>query len=175
MSGKTGRSQDKRKTEMASGFQPNGGDDDAAFVAQLVDKIEAYQRQVDELQRKISGLRKLHQTYTEHADAPTSNTAVEIPTNFARRKRERKESKAYIVRRQAFSILMEAGRPLDRAELFDAFKQRGIIIDGPNPAKLVGKILWEAPEFEHSEDGYWIAGQPLPVAGTAGTTRRLTE
>lgn len=147
--------------------------DDAAFVAQLADKIERYQRQVDDLQRKISGLRKAYQSYVVPGPSnPTDQVgAVEVPKDFGRRKRERKESKAYIVRRQAFAILKTAGRPLGRAELFDKLKDRGVIIDSKNPAKLVGKILWEASEFEHTDEGYWIVGEPIiSPSGEAGVS-----
>lgn len=139
--------------------------DDAAFVAQIVDKIETYQRQVDDLQRKISGLRKAYQSYVVLAppDPGDRKDVVEVPKNFGRRKRERKESKAYIVRRQAFSVLKSVGRPLARGELYEALLDRGVIIDGNNPAKLVAKILWEAPEFEHTKDGYWIVGEPMTL------------
>lgn len=128
-------------------------------IAQL---IEGYQRQVDDLQRKIAGLRKAHQALAfDELAAKGTTPHVETPDGFASRRRERRESKAWIVRKQAYVILKDAGRPLSSRRLFEALKEKGFLIDGPHPAKLIGKILWAAEEFEHRTEGYWIAGEPF--------------
>lgn len=65
------------------------------------------------------------------------------------------------VRTHVKIILKAAGRPLGRTEILSQLIDGGINIPGSNPAQRVGKILWEANEFEYKEKGYWLAGEPM--------------
>lgn len=92
---------------------------------------------------------------------------VETPQNQAKliapRKRERRTSLAWQVRQHAFGLISKAGQPLGRGELLDGLVKLGIKMDVANPSQAIGKIMWDAEEFEYKNKGYWIAGKPLPT------------
>ena len=138
------------------------GDDVPVLVGQLTKVIGDYQEQVDDLQKKISAMRKARQALLNQT-APTPAASGPNPSDgVAPRKRERRESKAWIVRREAHAILMRERRPMNRSEMLEALRANGVVLDGATSAKLVGKILWEADEFVYKDTGYWIADEPLP-------------
>ncbi len=66
------------------------------------------------------------------------------------------------VRAHVKVILKAAGRPLGRTEILAQLNEDGVTVPGRNPAQRVGKILWEADEFEYKGKGYWLAGEPVP-------------
>ncbi|MGO8003369.1 hypothetical protein [Rhizobium ruizarguesonis] len=66
------------------------------------------------------------------------------------------------VRAHVKVILKAAGRPLGRTEILAQLKEEGVNVPGRSPAQRVGKILWEADEFEYKEKGYWLVGEPIP-------------
>jgi predicted ribosome quality control (RQC) complex YloA/Tae2 family protein len=66
------------------------------------------------------------------------------------------------VRAHVKVILKAAGRPLGRTEILAQLNEDGLIVPGRNPAQRVGKMLWEAAEFEYKGKGYWLVGEPIP-------------
>lgn len=87
------------------------------------------------------------------------------PPGLARRKRERRTSLAWIVRREALSIFERLQRPLDRKELFYELRAAGVQFrsdDETDILQAITKIMWGSPEFVSTEHGYWIASEPPP-------------
>lgn len=66
------------------------------------------------------------------------------------------------VRAHVKVILKAAGRPLGRTEILAQLNEDGVTVPGRNPAQRVGKMLWEADEFEYKGKGYWLVGEPIP-------------
>jgi hypothetical protein len=80
----------------------------------------------------------------------------DVPSDFGARRRERKTSLAWKVRRAAYAAIVELGRPIKRAEMLEQVRLRGISIDSDDPLRTVGKILYDAPEFIRSREGYTL-------------------
>jgi len=80
--------------------------------------------------------------------------------------KEREGSAASIIRSFVRHELKEAGHPLTRSEILDRLTRAGIEIDAKVPIKRVAKVMWSSPEFVNVGDGYWIAGEPMPVPGS---------
>lgn len=66
----------------------------------------------------------------------------------------------------ARDVLNTAVKPLDRAELLEAFIERGYTPDVKDKPKFIGKTLWASDEFVHAAGmdagGYWLASRKLP-------------
>jgi hypothetical protein len=120
-----------------------------AIEARLV-AVRKLTKEVDDLEAAYKAL--LRQKQME------DGRSVERPrANFAKRQRERRSSLAWQVRQEASRILSEAGRPLTRSELLTGLINSGIYVGKDDPAKKVGKIMWDAKEFRHTGAGYWFS------------------
>jgi hypothetical protein len=75
-----------------------------------------------------------------------------------------KGSQTYEVVTRAKKILLEAGRPLKRSELLERMTAGGeFTITAREPARFIGRTLWEDPDFIHlPKIGYWLIGTELP-------------
>lgn len=62
----------------------------------------------------------------------------------------------------ADEALRAAGRPLTRGELFERLRSSGLRIDGIDPVKNMGTILWRSGRFDNAGRRYWISGEPRP-------------
>lgn len=62
----------------------------------------------------------------------------------------------------AVEALRAAGRPLARAELFERLRSSGVRIDGTDPVKNMGTVLWRSRLFDNAGRRYWLAGEPRP-------------
>jgi hypothetical protein len=73
--------------------------------------------------------------------------------------------------KEVVRILRHADRPQTRSELLEALANRGVRIDGHDPAKVLGTNIWRymkrTDEIVQSGEGYWLNGRPLP----SNTTR----
>jgi hypothetical protein len=67
----------------------------------------------------------------------------------------------------AISILRAQGWPMSRKDLHTALSERGVVVNGANPVKTLGTMLWRAPDMIVQIDGqgYWPKGDALPQAG----------
>lgn len=60
-------------------------------------------------------------------------------------------------------ILLAAGRPLQRTELLSKLEASGLLIEAKDPARFVGRTLWESEDFLHiPKRGYWLQGEEVP-------------
>ena len=64
----------------------------------------------------------------------------------------------------SIDILHERGQPLTRRALYEALRDRGLVIVGADPVKALGTMLWRSSTriTSHEGRGYWPAGEPLP-------------
>jgi hypothetical protein len=91
-----------------------------------------------------------------------------IPENFAPRRRERRSSLAWAVRREAYLALRRVGKPLSRREIYQELLLAGIEFKtaaGEPTLQAITKIMWNAAEFVSTEDGYWLANEVAPPPG----------
>lgn len=74
------------------------------------------------------------------------------------------------------ALLRERGAPSSRASLFAALPERGIVIEGSDPAMVFSTMLWRMKDrFERIPKlGYWIKGEPVPGSPNA-MARDLTD
>jgi hypothetical protein len=122
---------------------------------QLIRQIEPITRKITAIEDKIAKLRMAH--------TPTVSRFSEVHApKYGERLRRRPESLAWKVREQAYAILKKAGRPMSRIELLEELKAGGIEVGTTNPPKSIGRIMWNADEFEYVDNGYWIKGEALP-------------
>ncbi|WP_279480381.1 hypothetical protein [Aureimonas sp. SK2] len=70
-----------------------------------------------------------------------------------------------LIREGARRVLEETGRPMNRAELLEALRGRGVEVKATDPARAVGRVLWRSEEFVHLDGGYWLAAVPVPDDG----------
>ena len=64
-------------------------------------------------------------------------------------------------------ILRAEQRPMTRTELLSALLERGMVVAGVDPAKVLGTNLWRSEEIEKAKfGGYWIKGEPLLPSAT---------
>lgn len=103
---------------------------------------------------------------------PPSKEAVAAPSKKteatpvkARFKKGTNPSAAVVIP-AAIKALKDQGRPLSRRELHGALAARGMLIQGTDPIKALGTILWRARDQIHyvEDKGYWPVGVNPPVA-----------
>lgn len=65
----------------------------------------------------------------------------------------------------AIKVIREAGRPLSRKQIRDALVERGVVVNGKDPVKTMGTILWRAPDqvIQIEGMGYWPKADPPPA------------
>lgn len=61
-------------------------------------------------------------------------------------------------------ILRTTGRPMSRREIHEALTEKGLSVQGVDPRKTLGTLLWRAREYIDSIEGrgYWPKGDPVP-------------
>lgn len=62
------------------------------------------------------------------------------------------------------SYILDADRPMGRAELLEKLTEDGIIIRGKDPAMVLSTMLWRSKDVVRRlrKGGYWLAQAPLP-------------
>ncbi len=78
-------------------------------------------------------------------------------------KRRRNSSKEEVAQ-TAREILIAAAAPMSRGDLFKAVLDRGLIVEGAEPAMVFSTMLWRQQDkvVRLKSGGYWITGEPLP-------------
>lgn len=109
------------------------------------------------LRETLEGLRQARRALAKLSSSPSD---ADVPDDFAARKRERKGSRAWTVRKWAYRILKEEGRPLTASELTERLHKAGVNLGEARRVQIVTKIMWAAKEFSHTDLGYWFAESP---------------
>ena len=78
--------------------------------------------------------------------------------------------KSSVVVAAAISILREGGHPLSRRQLHRALWDRGVEVNGGDPVKTLGTILWRAQDklVQLEGFGYWPKGDAYQPAEYQG-------
>ncbi|MGO9945198.1 MAG: hypothetical protein ACLPIC_20945 [Rhodoblastus sp.] len=77
--------------------------------------------------------------------------------------------KKELVAAEALEIIRQSGRPIPRAELYEALKGRGVIVNGNDPLVTFSTMLWRMkPVIMHLQGfGYWDPALPYADADYA--------
>lgn len=82
---------------------------------------------------------------------------VRSPPNGNKPTRHRKGSRTFEIVERSRAALSASGRPLERSELLEKIQESGFQVEGKDPAKIVGRTLWESEDFIHiPKEGYWL-------------------
>lgn len=95
-------------------------------------------------------------------EAPSEKRRTRHATVAGRQRRSRAHSDATLIREAANDALQRAGRPLSRARIQDELTRNGVSLKSKNPLRRIGKVMWQAEEFRHVDDGYWFSDIPVP-------------
>ncbi len=126
---------------------------------------ETLKRQADALLERVRDHENVTSELTEARNKLSALNVKVQPQHSAStapRKRVRRNSFAWRVRKHALELITNAGRPLGRAELLEGLISIGVKIESSRPSNAIGRIMWGASEFEYKNNGYWIVGRPLP-------------
>lgn len=70
---------------------------------------------------------------------------------------------------EALKIIMEAGEPVARGDLYERLKTRNIIVEGKDPEQVLSTMLWRTretvPIVRLRTGGYWLAQKPHEASG----------
>lgn len=153
-------------------------------------KAQSERRKLVERLDKLDKFIKLHQDlYPDEAGDPDYNLKVDIMSSSldtnenstehsendpsmieiisaTRRIAAGQNTKPQAVIRMAKRIIQRQGHPMTRTELLRALRRQGVVINGKDPAKVLGTTMWRAKEIENIEgEGYWVKGLPrVPVS-----------
>lgn len=145
----------------------------------LREEIVALEATSREIAARLQRARTLLSSLEEFVDtAPTSDLGstapmdvvaspvsegVETQTVATETEIIRPRSNADLVIDVSRQLLVEAGRPMERGEILEAFLARGYSLEVKNPPKFIGKTLWASSDFVHVDKrGYWITGAEVP-------------
>ena len=153
--------------------------------------FEAARKKRDELVRELEKLNKFLETYQELAielqlDEANENGTSSPPTDASKvvdkeQKEAAREAEALdapptkrvrvsdnppasVVIPAAIEVIRAAGRPLSRKEVREGLIAQGVVVNGKDPVKTMGTILWRAPDhiIQVEGRGYWPKADPVP-------------
>jgi hypothetical protein len=104
-------------------------------------------------------------TTEEGADAPPP-----------RRVRVRDNPKPAAVVAAAVEVIRAHARPMTRRQVWEALKERGMVVNGTDPVKTLGTILWRSGSDQLTQldgYGYWLKDQSYPPAGYDAEMKRV--
>ncbi|TDK39256.1 hypothetical protein E2F50_03795 [Rhizobium deserti] len=125
---------------------------DDARVDQLVDSL---QRELHATCMRLEAIKDKKARLEEALKALTSDNPP-ATAQPRRRKKLHLNSTAHLIRGHTADILREAGRPMSATEIYRAMSEKGLLLSVNNPVKQIGRVLWGASEFTHTEGGYWF-------------------
>jgi len=140
----------------------NGIQEAYSLVAGEVDQLRKARRAIDLKLEKAEAAQNLLRQLLNSSVIPSSG---ERSTNSTKRgKRFHKGSQTFEVVTRAKKLLLEAGRPLSRSELLEKINsESGFAISTTDPARFIGRTLWESRDFTHiPKKGYWLTGEEIP-------------
>ncbi|WP_165191053.1 hypothetical protein [Caulobacter soli] len=146
-----------------------------AELKSLNDFIEMYRRT-----RHILGMDSIEHKGIFMSDAREVPGAEPASTNLhlggePPRKRVVDNPKPMDVVSQVLLILIEREHPMSRRKLHEALKARGMVVNGADPVKTLGTMLWRSGQdflVQLEGRGYWIKGEPYAPAGYDPTAKQ---
>ena len=131
----------------------------------------------EELKRDLEKVETFLELYAEFSDEPplpsaagssASDSARTIPEHVVRETISRlPEPTAWKVKRVSRQAMLDAGHPLNRADLTEAVEKAGIRIVARDRGNYIGTVIWRAKdEFVNIKGhGYWPADVPNEYLG----------
>lgn len=141
------------------------------FANQLDAEIAECENELRLARDHLDQLKKARRQIKLENPSRTTENEVPSPDGDLQGRRRRKGSMADIVRTNVRRILRETGHPLKRGEILERLEAEGVSVGSRNPAKRIGKIMWDAEDFVHAGDGYWFAGEPVPSTPNGAVQR----
>ncbi|WP_155774438.1 hypothetical protein [Rhizobium etli] len=136
------------------------------LVVQEVDQLREAQKDIRKKLEKAEAARDLLRQLLSAKSSVSieqSPSGQTVSLKKIKPKRHRSGSQTAEVISRAKEILRAEERPLDRGVLLEAIERTGFKITANNPARFIGRTLWESPEFIHIPgEGYWLKGMDLP-------------
>lgn len=131
------------------------------LVAGEIAQLRQARMAIDAKLEKAEAAQDLLRQLLKDPDSPHVPESARVPG----RKRFHKGSQTFEVVTRCGRLLRDAGRPLDRSELLRRLENTGFKVEASNPARFVGRTLWESSEFTHiPKAGYWLANEALPAS-----------
>ncbi|WP_027684262.1 hypothetical protein [Rhizobium leguminosarum] len=133
-----------------------------AEVSELRRAKRALDAKLEKAEAARELVRQLIATETGEDTNEHAKTAGQ-PVRKTKRKGFHTGSRTAEVVERSKSILLSAGKPLQRAELLERIEASGFLLDVSDPPRFVGRTLWDNADFIHVEKrGYWLSGEEIP-------------
>jgi len=152
---------------------------------------EAALRRRDELAQELKNLDDFIGTYRRlalelHIESRNTEGTKSSPTSPAlpvekidepettpvvkRRSRVTDNPKPEVVVAEAVTVIREKGEPMNRRAIWNALRDRGVVVNGADPIKALGTMLWRSGGDKLTSiegRGYWPkdAPEPPPAGG----------
>lgn len=123
---------------------------------------------LDELKTEVKKLEAWVATYRDIATQLHIETCAATVTNTAvvNKRSRAKNPPIPSVIAAVIEIIKVRGQPMTRRELHTALKQRGMTINGVDPIKTLGTMLWRSGKdvlVQTVGRGYWLLNEPVPL------------
>ncbi|MGR9268097.1 hypothetical protein [Rhizobium leguminosarum] len=133
-----------------------------AEVSQLRRAKQSIETQLEKAEAAKEALRQLLATGLKN-EAARETEKARLRPRLGRPKGFYIGSQTAEVVSRSKEILLAAGHPLQRAELLERIEASGFLVETTNPAKFIGRTLWESADFVHiPKRGYWLKGKEFP-------------
>lgn len=151
------------------------------FEKKVIQRIDALRREIEFLEQYVSLTQQAKeligdvdggiQPHTIPATPGETDWTLRGANGSPRSVRRGSNPKPSILIPAVINILKEKGYPMSRKELHEALATQGLVVQGADPTKTLGTILWRArPDAGGPIDsiegrGYWPKGEPVPEVG----------
>ena len=102
----------------------------------------------------------------DSARMPEEREAEGVDATLPRRVRVRDNPKPAAVVAATIDVIRQRNLPMTRRQIWDALKERGVVVNGSDPVKTLGTILWRSGSdhlMQIDGWGYWPKILPVPA------------
>lgn len=145
----------------------------------LAAQINEAQQRIDEWRREIAAVETFIAEWHRYAGLPVPAAFEEIDrsvipaapppadTTPKKKRPSYRNPKKEAVADAACELIAERGEPIGRAELLRLLADRGLVIEGTEPDKVLSTMLWRMQDrvVRLKTGGYWLADRPYDPAG----------
>jgi hypothetical protein len=107
---------------------------------------------------------------TGHGPVNTERSMLDLGREADSPPKTRKNPDRAVVGKHAMDIILEAGEPVPRRELFEKLATRGVHISGKDPEMVLSTMMWRMPQdfIRLHGHGYWLRELPYLPANYEG-------
>lgn len=133
----------------------------------VVDQVQQLRKARQALDVKLAKAEQAREVLRQFLSDPDTKASSRLIGNEIgageNKKKFRKGSQTAEVIARARALLKKTGRPLERRELLEGIAADGYQIKTKDPARFIGRTLWESDDFVHiPRQGYWLAEDDIP-------------